>query len=395
MRCCLRTDIDFIRFFILESMGKRRVICGIYKITSPTGRVYIGQSENIYKRWTTYKNMNVSTKAQTKLWRSFKKHYATNHLFEIVEECIREDLNCTERFWQDEYDVLNGGLNCMLTECGDQKREWSEESKKTISKVRIEKGLAVMGNNSNAKKVINYKTEEILDCAKELVKRLDVNYSTLMGMLIGNNFNKTDWCFLSDYESGEYKNNLKPTYIDKGEEVICVRTLKTWRNITTCAKENNIVPQNLMDYLNPTNNRNNPTSFVHLSVYTALTSDEIERIKEGNSWRLHIKWTFEKVTEEALKYKTRKEFQVNSRGAYGAATTNKWLEIVCKHMVTFSKPKGYWTLEVAIQEAKKYKTKKEFKENCISAYRVCSDNGVLNNFFPKYSPRISKEVDEK
>ena len=31
-------------------------ICGIYKITSPTGKIYIGQSANIKSRITNYKN---------------------------------------------------------------------------------------------------------------------------------------------------------------------------------------------------------------------------------------------------------------------------------------------------------------------------------------------------
>ena len=30
------------------------IICGIYKITSPTGRIYIGQSKNIKQRFRDY-----------------------------------------------------------------------------------------------------------------------------------------------------------------------------------------------------------------------------------------------------------------------------------------------------------------------------------------------------
>lgn len=37
-------------------MSKEK-ICGIYKITSPSGKVYIGQSNNIIKRWITYKSI--------------------------------------------------------------------------------------------------------------------------------------------------------------------------------------------------------------------------------------------------------------------------------------------------------------------------------------------------
>lgn len=103
-------------------------ICGIYRITSPSGRVYIGQAEEIPARWATYKQLNVGVKRQTKLWRSFKKYGVNSHIFEVLEGCSIEDLNCRERYWQDFYDVLNGGLNCILQECGEKRRVFSEET---------------------------------------------------------------------------------------------------------------------------------------------------------------------------------------------------------------------------------------------------------------------------
>ena len=138
---------------------KREIICGIYKITSPTGRVYIGQGVNILKRFSEYKTLSVKTKNQTKLWRSFLKHGVENHQFDIIEYCDLEDLNCSERFWQDEFDVLNGGLNCILTECGDLPRIMSEDTKNLLriintgnkhtelSKIKI--GLSSLGNSHN------------------------------------------------------------------------------------------------------------------------------------------------------------------------------------------------------------------------------------------------------
>lgn len=45
---------------------------GIYKITSPTNKIYIGQSVNIEKRLKSYKD-NLP-KSQTLLLRSFLKH---------------------------------------------------------------------------------------------------------------------------------------------------------------------------------------------------------------------------------------------------------------------------------------------------------------------------------
>ncbi len=60
-------------------------ICGIYKITSPSKRVYIGQSLNILLRFSYYKRM--SCVKQTKLYRSLKKHGVEKHSFDIVHVC--------------------------------------------------------------------------------------------------------------------------------------------------------------------------------------------------------------------------------------------------------------------------------------------------------------------
>ena len=105
-------------------------ICGIYKITSPKGRVYIGQSVDIETRWKQYKFLNC--KSQSKIYRSLKKHGVENHTFEIIEQCDFDDLVCRERYWQDFYDVLNGGLNLRLTECGELKIIMSDETKEKL-----------------------------------------------------------------------------------------------------------------------------------------------------------------------------------------------------------------------------------------------------------------------
>lgn len=131
---------------------KKKIICGIYKITSPSGRVYIGESENIHSRWKDYKKLRC--KSQPKLYNSLKEYRVENHTFEILEECPFEELLCRERYWQDFYDVTNEGLNCLLTQCGEKKRVPSEE---TIEKIRNncfrhEKGI----NNPFSKKCYQY-----------------------------------------------------------------------------------------------------------------------------------------------------------------------------------------------------------------------------------------------
>jgi len=124
---------------------ENKIICGIYKITSPSERIYIGESKDIGKRWKHYfRLLNCST--QRKLINSFKKYGVENHIFEIVEECLFEELKCRERYWQDFYDVLNGGLNCVLQECGEIKKEVSKETKQKISEVQKQMRLNGKGN---------------------------------------------------------------------------------------------------------------------------------------------------------------------------------------------------------------------------------------------------------
>jgi group I intron endonuclease len=52
---------------------------GIYKITSPTKKVYIGQSKDIIKRFKSY-NQKLG-KGQPRLNNSFLKYGIKNHVF--------------------------------------------------------------------------------------------------------------------------------------------------------------------------------------------------------------------------------------------------------------------------------------------------------------------------
>lgn len=101
---------------------------GIYKITSPSGKIYIGQSINIETRWKKYEKLKCIK--QPALYNSFNKHGVENHIFEIIEECEVEQLNNKERFWQDHYNVIdkNKGLNCVLTTTQTLSGKASEET---------------------------------------------------------------------------------------------------------------------------------------------------------------------------------------------------------------------------------------------------------------------------
>ena len=106
---------------------------GIYKITSPNNKIYIGQSVNVERRIFKYKKFK-DCKNQFKLLNSFNKYGIENHIFEIVEECDIELLNERERYYQDLYNVIKKGLNCRLTTTIDKSGFLSQETKDKISK---------------------------------------------------------------------------------------------------------------------------------------------------------------------------------------------------------------------------------------------------------------------
>lgn len=89
---------------------------GIYKITNPSGKIYIGQTVNIEKRFKEYKNIHVTIKQQIKIYNSLKKYGSENHIFEIIEECLLEQLDEREIYWGVYYKTLESefGLNLRL-----------------------------------------------------------------------------------------------------------------------------------------------------------------------------------------------------------------------------------------------------------------------------------------
>ena len=79
----------------------RLPIIGIYKITSPSNKIYIGQSINIKNRKESYRRL--ACKGQSKLYNSFLKYGWKQHMFEIIEECNLEQLNERETYWKQYY----------------------------------------------------------------------------------------------------------------------------------------------------------------------------------------------------------------------------------------------------------------------------------------------------
>jgi len=190
---------------------------GIYKITSPTGRIYIGQSVNIEFRFSTYRRLDKGCKNSPKLYRSLLKHGYSNHKFEVIELCDINFLNERERFYQDLYNATSdANLNCILTKTDEKKgvgRKISEAQKKQISlvhkgkvyseetrnKIKIaranqiitkEHREAISKNSGSARLVLNIENGIFYNTAKEAAYTYGIKPNTLIGNLIGRNNKK-------------------------------------------------------------------------------------------------------------------------------------------------------------------------------------------------------------
>ena len=133
-------------------------IIGIYKITSPSGKIYIGQSSNIHERIKRYINLNC--KPQIRLYNSLLKYGWDNHMFEIIEECNTNQLNERELYWGIKLDTL--GINGLNLRLGNSNGLCSEETKRKIQIKAIGRKFLpeVCERISKAKKDIPQHTDE-------------------------------------------------------------------------------------------------------------------------------------------------------------------------------------------------------------------------------------------
>lgn len=92
-------------------------VCGIYKITNTeTEECYIGQSVDIYKRWSDHCKcgLGIDTPAKNKLYEAMQKYGLENFTFELLEECDSCELNDREKYYIDMFNSVDYGYNATV-----------------------------------------------------------------------------------------------------------------------------------------------------------------------------------------------------------------------------------------------------------------------------------------
>jgi len=165
-------------------------ICGIYKITSPSNKVYIGQSIDVLKRWNKYYNLNC--KQQPKIYSSLLKYGANKHKFEIICQCDRIELNNLEIYYIDLYksfnnntglNLLSGGnnnifsnetrLKMSLSKKGKKRPPLTNEHKENLSKAKKGKIFSKIHKENLSKASLDKNSKPIyqLDLNNSIIKK--------------------------------------------------------------------------------------------------------------------------------------------------------------------------------------------------------------------------------
>jgi group I intron endonuclease len=206
---------------------------GIYKITNPNGKIYIGQSTDIEKRFIKYKYLDC--KSQTILYRSFNKYGFEVHNFEVILECNIEELNDKERHYQDLYQCLGkNGLNCKLTKSKDKSGLLSENTKEKIKQ-------SLIGRKRNPE--IGVKTGNALrgrKLSEEVKLKLSKNNSRWN---LGKNLSEETKLKISE------NNKMKRSIINSITGVI-------YSSIKEASEKENISYDKLRKYMRSSNNNN-------------------------------------------------------------------------------------------------------------------------------------------
>lgn len=220
---------------------------GVYAVVNHKNQIYIGSSTNVKRRLKQH--MNMYDNNSVKLFNSLKKYGVKNHEFIVIEYCCFHVLHERERYWGDFFHSLDRekGLNLMLPGYGEVKTVMSDETKKKIGLKHKNKKLSeehkkaltkywvgkkqsedhinkrkmfgeknpaygksyfkgkkhteenkrlfsrnaslnnMGGNNPKAKKVIDKQKNVVYPCAKDVSRKLGINYSTLRAWLQGRN----------------------------------------------------------------------------------------------------------------------------------------------------------------------------------------------------------------
>lgn len=256
--------------------------CGIYKIENKiNGKVYIGQSINIERRWREH-NCNYIN-SSTVLYKAIRKHGIANFTFEIIHTCSENELNELEIYYIEKYNsfAYNSGSNGYnMTFGGDNNTRGRivSKSQKVKTSLTAKERLKNRKNHPLSKVTVcdNIEFDSIKDCAEYL----NIKYETMRGYVSGK-----ESMPISLYERGlklKYENIIYQKipetrdYIKKGKEVVCEEII--FSSIKDCAKYYGVYHGEMCQWLK---NKKMPKKFIEKRLWYNNEEFPIDEIKNN------------------------------------------------------------------------------------------------------------------
>lgn len=211
---------------------------GIYKITSPSSKIYIGQSTNWVKRFKYYEKLEC--KGQSKLYNSLQKYGFENHIFEIIEECSEELLNEREIYWIQYYNSINEGLNIKEGGIGGK---WNDEMKQKLSNKLKNRDISVWKHKIYTKKRndkigIKNKNKIISEETKQKISKNSTGVSRNKGRIQSNEEKQKRSNIRKGYKPTQnHIDNMKQGMLGKNtKKIICIDNNTTYSSIREASK---------------------------------------------------------------------------------------------------------------------------------------------------------------
>jgi group I intron endonuclease len=214
-------------------------ICGIYCIKNLiNGKIYIGSSNDIKKRFNNHKNLLKNNKhTNNHLQSAWNKYKEKSFEFIILEECLIKNLKQKEydiikNYKGDIYNLITVNLNGVVVHSQKTKDNWSKirKGKKVNEKIREKRKKSLKGvSKEYTYKVFLYslsksKNVQQLDLNKQVV---NVFISTAHASLV-NNYPQSQ-IYKSCSENTIYKNyywNFTSKRFSEEELIIIYKTIK-------------------------------------------------------------------------------------------------------------------------------------------------------------------------
>lgn len=197
---------------------------GIYKIESQDGRVYVGSSENIERRWQEHINtMRRNKHHSIHLQRAFNKYGADYFTFSVLEYCAKDRLLHYEQIWLnilftslDKHSIFNSNP----TAGNGAGRKVSEETRLKMSLAR--KGRKGTPHTKESKKKMS-ESHKGKKWTKERRKEFSLARTGVkFSELVRSHLKRNTYTFVSPYGDVVETSDLPKLCKDNGLDFSCM-----------------------------------------------------------------------------------------------------------------------------------------------------------------------------